>query len=100
MSGVLTVVAGVVAFIAAAALARSLARALKRYGTRALVAAGVVIVIAATALAWWGLSTNGDVLWGVALGIGFGGLSGLRYGNGTLFDLLGHGPGTPDGERR
>jgi hypothetical protein len=81
-------------------LARSGARALKHFGTRALVAAGVVIVVAATALAWWGVSTADDVVWGVALGVGFGGLSGLRYGNGTLFDLLGHGPGASDGEHR
>ena len=100
MQGVSTVVAGVVAFIASAASARSLALALKRFGTRALVAAGVVIVVAATALAWWGVSTGDDVVWGVALGTGFGGLSGLRYGNGTLFDLLGHRPGASDGERR
>jgi len=99
MQGVLTVVAGVVAFIASAALARSLGLALKRFGTRALVAAGVVIVAAATALAWWGVSAANDVVWGVALGIGFGGLSGLRYGNGTLFDLLVRRPGPPDGER-
>ncbi|HEY5483750.1 MAG TPA: hypothetical protein VIK31_08060 [Propionibacteriaceae bacterium] len=100
MSDVFTVVGGVVAFIASAALARSLALYLKRFGTRALIAAGVVIVVAATALAWWGVASGSGLVWGVALGAGFGGLSGLRYGNGTLFDVLGRRSDAGDPEHR
>jgi hypothetical protein len=100
MSGVITVVAGVVAFIASATLARSLARFLKRTGVWALYAAGAAILAIATALAWWGASIGSDVWWGVALGLGFGGLSGLRYGTGTLFDLLGRRSKANDEERK
>jgi hypothetical protein len=99
MSGVVAAVVGVVAFIVAAYFARLLARAIRHLGSRVLVAVGVVIVIAATALAWWGASSGSDAAWGIALGAGFGGLSGLRYGNGTLFDLLARRPGEPGGER-
>lgn len=82
-------IAGVVAFVVAAALARPVGRALSRFGTWAQVAAGILIVAGATAVAAYGLLPGNDVWWGVGLGAGFGGLSGLRYGRGTLFDLLG-----------
>jgi hypothetical protein len=97
---VITVIAGVVALVASASLARPLGRALTPKGLWALIVAGVVIVIAATALAWWGLAVGGDVWWGIALGLGFGGLSGLRYGHGTLFDVLLRRPGAADEVRR
>jgi hypothetical protein len=100
MSAAISVIAGVVAFLASASLARPLGRMLKRIGTWALVAAGVVILIAATALAYWGLLTGDNLWWGIALGLGFGGLNGLRYGRGTLFDLLGRRPGSADGGRK
>lgn len=82
-------VAGAVAFLVAAALARPVGRALSRFGTWAQVTTGILIVAAATAVAAYGLLPGNDVWWGVGLGAGFGGLSGLRYGRGTLFDLFG-----------
>jgi len=100
MSAGVSVIAGVVAFVASAFLARYLGRILTRRGTWALVAGGVVIVAIATALAWWGLSIGSDVWWWIALGLGFGGLTGLRYGHGTLFDLLTRRPGAGDTEHR
>ena len=100
MSPVITVVAGIVALVAAASLARPLGRALTRKGTWALITGGVVIVVFATALAWWGLSVGSNVWWGIALGLGFGGLSGLRYGHGTLFDILMRRPDAAERGRR
>ena len=100
MSPVITAIAGVVALVASASLARPLGRFLTRKGLWALIAGGVVIVLVATALAWWGLSVGSDVWWGIALGLGFGGLSGLRYGHGTLFDILTRRPDVEGGGRR
>lgn len=97
MGAVITTIAGVVVFVAAASLARPLGRALKGVGVWAQVLAGVVVVMVATALSAYGLSLHDDVWWGVGLGLGFGGLSGLRYGRGTLLDLIGHRE-TSDGE--
>jgi len=88
VSAGVSVIAGVVAFVASAFSARYLGRMLTRRGTWALVAGGVVILAIATALAWWGLSIGSDVWWWIALGLGFGGLTGLRYGHGTLIDAL------------
>jgi hypothetical protein len=89
MSAVITAIVGVVAFVAAAVVARPAGRALKRFGTWAIVVAGLVIVAGATALAFVGIRGGDDLLWGLALGIGFGGVSGLRYGRGTLLDMFG-----------
>lgn len=100
MSAAVPVVAGVVAFLVAAFLARYAGRMLTRRGTWALVAGGVVIVSIATALAWWGLSIGSDTWWWIALGLGFGGLTGLRYGHGTLLDVLIRHRDAADGERR
>ena len=100
MSAVVTVVAGVVAFAASILLARPVGRRLKRFGTWAQVLAGAVIVVAATVLVAYGLVQGSDVWRGVGLGLGFGGLGGLRYGGGTLFDLVGRSKTTIDGGAR
>lgn len=97
MGGVIIAIAGVVAFVASAALARPVGRALKGVGAWAQVLVGILVVTVATALAAYGLMPGNDVWWGVGLGLGFGGLSGLRYGRGTLFDLLGRRETPADG---
>jgi len=97
MRGVIIAIAGVVAFVVAASVARPAGRALKHVGTWALIVTGVLVVAAATAVATYGLMPGNDVWWGVGLGFGFGGLSGLRYGRGTLFDLLARPKAPSDG---
>jgi hypothetical protein len=100
MTAVIIVIAGVAAFVAAAYSSRPAGRAVKRIGLWAQVMAGVLIVLVATAVAAYGLLPGNDVWWGVGLGLGFGGLSGLRYGQGTLFDLLGRRKTPADGGAR
>jgi len=97
MDSVITAIAGVVAFVAAAFLARMVGRALRSVGSWAQILVGLLIVAAATSVSYWGLLTGVDMWWGAGIGLGFGGLSGLRYGRGTLFDLLGRRESQTDG---
>lgn len=88
-----TVVSGVISLIAVTLIARPVGRALKaRPATWYIgVSVGVFIVALALILASLTMAPNGspasDALMGVALGLGFGGLAGLRYGYKGLFEI-------------
>lgn len=79
------IVAGVGALVVAVLVARPLGRALEGRSSSWFWIANAVILIAAIVLAVVSALSRNDVLWGVALGIGFGGLAGLRYGRKGLF---------------
>jgi hypothetical protein len=89
----LTVVSGIVALVAAALGARPVGRALKQRPFAWFIASCAAIVVVALALMAVGIAvaapdrTMSDLLQGVGLGIGFGGLSGLRYGYKGLFEV-------------
>jgi hypothetical protein len=92
-SGMLTVVSGIVALVAAALGARPVGRALKTRpfawfigSCAAIVLVAVALMAVAIVLAAPDRATS-DLLQGVGLGIGFGGLSGLRYGYKGLFEV-------------
>jgi hypothetical protein len=88
-----TVVSGVISLIVVTLIARPVGRALKARPAAWYIAASVVVFVAALALilASLTLAPNGspasDALMGVALGFGFGGLAGLRYGYKGLFEI-------------
>ncbi len=83
------ILAGIVAFGVAALALRPVGHRLKaQHGVWTWVV-GVVVVLIAAAVLWAGTAPGLSVLWGVGIGIGLGGLSGLRYGRGTLIDMLG-----------
>jgi hypothetical protein len=89
----LTVVSGIVALVAAALGARPVGRALKTRPAAWFIGSCVAIVILSVGLMAVAIvlaspdRTTSDLLQGVGLGLGFGGLSGLRYGYKGLFEV-------------
>lgn len=81
-------IAGIGTFALAAFLFRPVGHGLKTRAPLWTWLVGVAIAVAAMALLAVGSIRQIDWLWGVGLGLGFGGLSGLRYGSGTLLALL------------
>jgi hypothetical protein len=93
--GMWTVVSGVITLIVAVLIARPLGRALKARPIGWYIAANALafivamgLVFASSAAAPAGTPIS-DALLGLALGVGFGGLAGLRYGYKGLFELAG-----------
>ena len=90
-----TVVSGIVALIAAAVGARPVGRALKGRPFAWFIASCAGIVVVALALMTMAVviapsnATARDLLQGIGLGLGFGGLSGLRYGYKGIFEVAG-----------
>lgn len=86
-----TLVSGVIALVATALATRSLGHALKarpvlwyRGSMAGAVVAAMGILFASAMVAD---PVTKDVLWGIGLGLGFGGLAGLRYGYKGLFEV-------------
>lgn len=79
-----TFVGGVGTLIATAWAARLLGRAMRGRSSLLFWAANAAVILAAIGLLVLSTTsiagTAGDVVWGVALGLGFGGLAGLRNG--------------------
>jgi uncharacterized membrane protein YhhN len=88
-----TVVSGVIALVAATLVARPVGRMLKArpeawyFVVNALVFIVAVVLVYASMTAAPDGSPVSDALMGVALGVGFGGLAGLRYGYKGLFEI-------------
>jgi prepilin-type N-terminal cleavage/methylation domain-containing protein len=88
-----TVVTGVVALLVAGVGSRAVGRLLKSRPAAWYFAANAVVFLAAVGL--FALSSaphaagsvTSDAIYGLALGLGFGGLAGLRYGYKGLFEL-------------
>jgi len=88
-----TVVTGVVALLVAGVGSRVVGRALRSRPAAWYVASNVLIFVVAVAL--FALSSaphpagsaTADAVYGLALGLGFGGLAGLRYGYKGLFEV-------------
>lgn len=91
--GMWTIVAGVVVLAVAVIGARLVGRALRTRPSAWYVAADVIVVlvalalIAASSLLAQAGSPVGEALYGAGLGLGFGGLAGLRYGYKGLFEV-------------
>ena len=89
----LTAFSGIVALVAAALGARPLGRALKRRPFAWFIASCIAVAVVGIALLMSGSvlaassPTTGALLQGVGLGVGFGGLSGMRYGYKGLFEV-------------
>jgi hypothetical protein len=86
------IVAGVAALVAAVVTARLVGRALRGrrvwtyWAANALVlVVAIAVLFASVALAGGAPSDAADALWGIGLGLGFGGLAGLRYGFRDMF---------------
>jgi hypothetical protein len=89
-----TLVFGVIALVVAVIGARPVGRALKVRPIPWFVGANVLIVLVALATIVASSmtasplnTTTSDALYGVGLGLGFGGLAGLRYGYKGLFEV-------------
>lgn len=88
-----TVLSGVIALVAAVLGARPLGHALKRRPVRryhiALIAIGIfaMAVILGSALIGPPRTELNDSLFGMGLGLGCGGLAGLRYGYRGVFEI-------------
>jgi hypothetical protein len=89
-----TLVSGVIVLVVVAIGARPVGRALQTRPIAWYAAANafvfllaLAIVVASTALAAPSSMATSDALYGAGLGIGFGGLAGLRYGYKGLFRL-------------
>ena len=88
MSTLYTVVVGIVVFVIAALALRPVGRLLKEQVVWTW-AVGIVVFLVAIAMLVLGQTKGPDWLWGAGIGLGLGGLSGLRYGEGTLLSMLG-----------
>jgi hypothetical protein len=90
-----TLVWGVIALFAAVLGTRPVGHALKVRTARWYYIGLIAIALVATSILFvsvWvrpGDVATGDALWGVGLGLGFGGLAGLRYGYKGTFELFG-----------
>lgn len=90
-----TVLSGIIALVAAALAARLVGRALRSrsrgwfIGANALIAIVALALVVASAIFGPPSAPTGDVLYGMGLGLGFGGLAGLRYGYKGLFEVTG-----------
>jgi drug/metabolite transporter (DMT)-like permease len=80
-----TIVWGVVVLVVTVLGARPLGRALRDRPAWWFWIANALVLVVALALAVFSTLISNDALWGVALGFGFGGLAGLRYGFKDLF---------------
>jgi len=78
---------GVCALAVAAFAGRVLGRALRGRSSAWYWASNVVVLTAAMALVAYSAVASSDLLFGLGLGFGFGGLAGVRYGRKGLFDL-------------
>jgi len=88
-----TLVSGVIALVVAALGARPVGRALRVRSmawyvvANALVLAlALAIIVASTLMAVPSSTVTTDVVYGLGVGLGFGGLSGLRYGYKGVFE--------------
>jgi RsiW-degrading membrane proteinase PrsW (M82 family) len=88
-----TLVSGVIALVVVAIGARPVGRALKARPIAWYVAANALvfllalaIVVASTMIAVPSSAPTSDALYGAGIGLGFGGLAGLRYGYKGLFE--------------
>jgi hypothetical protein len=90
-----TLVWGVIALVAAAVGARLVGRWLKIHPAKWYYGALVAIALVAIALLFVSIAVkagdpaSGDAFWGLGLGVGCGGLAGLRYGYKGLFEIPG-----------
>jgi hypothetical protein len=88
-----TVVSGAIATVAAIMVLRPVGRMLKHRPSWWYFGALALVVLVAVALVGvsMGAAKQGtalyDALWGLGLGLGFGGLAGLRYGHDGLFTI-------------
>jgi uncharacterized membrane protein YgdD (TMEM256/DUF423 family) len=88
-----TLVWGVIALAAAAFGARLVGRWLRVHPAKWYYGALVATALVAVALLFVSIAVKtgdpgtGDALWGVGLGLGCGGLAGLRYGYKGMFEL-------------
>jgi hypothetical protein len=89
-----TLVSGVIALVVAAIGARPVGRALRArpivwYASASVlvVLVALAIIVASTTLAVPISTPTTDALYGAGLGLGFGGLAGLRHGYKGLFEV-------------
>jgi hypothetical protein len=81
------IAAGTGTLVAATLVARLVGRALRTRPGWWYWAASAFILLVAVGLVLISTVLASDVLWGVGLGLGFGGLAGLRYGLKGLFEV-------------
>jgi hypothetical protein len=77
--------AGIVTLVVVAALTRFVGMSLRARPDWWYWTATAVVFVAAVGLVFVSTLIGSDTLWGVALGLGFGGVAGLRYGWKDLF---------------
>ena len=83
----LMIVSGGVALVVAVLAARPAGRALRTLPKWSYWAANAAVLVVAMGLLITSTVMSNEVLWGLGLGIGFGGLAGLRYGLKGLFEV-------------
>jgi hypothetical protein len=83
--------AGIVTLVVVAVLTRYVGRALRSRPSWWYWVANAVVFLAAIALVFESTLIRSDIAWTVGLGVGFGGIAGLRYGWKGLFSV---GPGS------
>lgn len=71
---------GIVAFVIAAVVARPVGRRLRSAPAWVRTLAAVLVIAAATAILVFASLGARDLLWGIGVGVGLGGVTGLRYG--------------------
>jgi uncharacterized protein YebE (UPF0316 family) len=77
--------AGIVTLLAVAALSRFVGRALRGRPDWWYWTVTAVVFVVAVGLVFVSNLVGSDILWACALGFGFGGIAGLRYGWKDLF---------------
>jgi Na+/proline symporter len=80
-------IAGAVALVVSVLLTRRVGRALRGRPRWLYWAANATVAVVALALLMASSIIPSRPLWGVGLGLGFGGLAGLRYGFKDLFSV-------------
>ena len=81
------ILAGLATLVAATLVARLAGRALRNRPAWWYWAASAAVLLVAVGLILVSTVLSSDLLWGVGLGLGFGGLAGLRYGLKGLFEV-------------
>lgn len=80
MSALIAGIGGIVAFVIAAVVARPVGRRLQGSPAWIRTFVAVLVIVGATAILVFASLGARDLLWGIGVGIGLGGVTGLRYG--------------------
>lgn len=99
MSTVLAWVGGITALVIAVVLTRPLGRRLKGAAGWAKGLAAVAVLAVSLAIVVAASLLQNDLMWGIGIGFGFGGLTGLRHGWSSQFPSSISGPTNGDSDR-